>query len=192
MSVVVRELGNLSKALELTLQALAIARTNGFRWEEARCLVRLGNLYVLQKDFPRAQGYFHQAMRVQAAIGAAEDLMTSQMLLGGAFEQQNALDSALYYEQIAYQQVNRPAYKEHKPEVLRVLGNIYAKRNQPNRAMHYYRQALQVGTQNNDLRINSAICIHIARLYRDLNQTDSCLHYARRGLAYAQLTKNRL
>src|SRR5688572_24511080 len=63
ISVIQRDLGNYSKALETGLKALQIAEDNQYSYEENLALIRIANVYSFSKNFHTALNYYRQAER---------------------------------------------------------------------------------------------------------------------------------
>jgi signal transduction histidine kinase len=186
LSVVLRELGNLPKALSLALKALKIAEEEHLLFEEINSLVRIANVYIASKDFPKALAYFKQAEKKLTNTSQGLLLAVVQMLSGDAFEQQNKLDSALYYEELSYHTMFHYKDASLLQSVYRILGNIYGKLGNKQHALHYYQQAIGVGLKSGDDRSLSTVNTSVATFYKNLGRTDSAIYYAKQGLAYAQ------
>ncbi|MEP6595644.1 MAG: ATP-binding protein [Ginsengibacter sp.] len=186
ISVVLRELGNLPKALSSALKALKIAEDNHLIFEEENSLVRIANVYIASKDFPKALGYFKQAEKKLKNTSQGLLLAVVQMLSGDAYEQQNKLDSALYYEELAYHTMFRYGDASILQSVYRILGNIYGKSGNKQLALHYYQQGIEVGLKSGDDRSLSTMYTSVATFYKNQGGTDSAIYYAKQGLAYAE------
>src|SRR5262249_39251585 len=70
ISVIQRELGNHSLALEDGFKALQIARTNNALREIPICLVRIGNVYLYSRNYREALKYY---ILSEEALKAAQD-----------------------------------------------------------------------------------------------------------------------
>ena len=100
-----RTQGDLPKSLEYQFKGLKIAEENNYSLEAARCLVGIGLIYKDLKDYSRAIKYIKKARKINELI-QDERLATSiGFNLGGIYQQNNQLDSALAIAQEAYNNV---------------------------------------------------------------------------------------
>src|SRR6266496_3860660 len=192
ISFVLRELGDFPKALETGLKALKIAEDNHYLYEEERSLIRIATVYLVTKNFPVALSYYRQAEKKLEFFSDDFSLTVVRVFTGDAYEQLNKLDSALYYEQLAFPKIFR--YETLPPLYFSVLGNIQAKSGNNHLALKYYQQGIYVALKNNDYRNAAALYISIASFYKKINRLDSAIYYAKQGLAYGQMLayKNRI
>ncbi len=192
ISFVLRELGDFPKALETGLKALKIAEDNHYLYEEERSLIRIATVYLVSKNFPVALSYYRQAEKKLEFFSDDFSLTVVRVFTGDAYEQLNKLDSALYYEQLAFPKIFR--YETLPPLYFSVLGNIQAKSGNNHLALKYYQQGIYVALKNNDYRNAAALYISIASFYKKINRLDSAIYYAKQGLAYGQMLayKNRI
>ena len=180
-----REKGDLPKALDLTMQALRIAETNNYAVEAATCLRRIGLVYMDLKDYQPCLKYLYQALHKQEAIPFKRGIAIEYMNLAMTYEYMNQLDSALFYIQKA--ENNKELIEDVYPEVNRVFGNIYARKEDLQLAVHYYNKGIETGLSLNDYRTVSFICSDVARMFRNMNQPDSSIAYAKKGVQFGQM-----
>ena len=184
ISVVQRELGNHSTALDAGLRALLIARTNNALHEIPICLVRIGNVYLFSKNYREALKYYLWA---DEALKLAPDNFFQEVIwlfMSGSYVELNILDSALQFEQLAYPGIAR--FDILSPLYYRTLGRIQAKSGNSQLALESYRQGIQHALAKGDLRTASTIFISASTIYKKLGLIDSAISYARQGLNYGQ------
>jgi len=187
MSVVMRELGNLPKALGIALKAQKIAEAHGYAREEAFSLVRIANVYVALLNHTEALNYLRKASEKLRPYPDHVLNGAAHMIAGNSLEQMNKLDSALYEEDLALQFA-----KKHNSPVLivniqNVYANIYLKKGNPKLALQYYHQSIGGAIKLKDARTISAIFRDVAAFYKKINQEDSAIYYAKQALEYAQV-----
>ena len=185
ISVIQRDLGNYSKALETGLKALQIAEDNQYAYEENLALIRIANVYSFSKNFHTALNYYRQAERNLTKNSNEFLLAVVQIYTGNTYEQLNKLDSALYYEQLAASKIFK--YETLPQLYFRILGNIYAKSGNNDLALTYYHQGIGEALKNSDYRNVAPLYISVASFYKKLNKLDSAIYNAKKGLEYGQL-----
>ncbi|WP_298352432.1 ATP-binding protein [Runella sp.] len=177
------DIGSLPKSLEIQFRALQIAEDNHLPAEKALPLGYIGSIYFTLENHPKAISYYRQAMVIYEANHNYPQVSTQKMNIGNAFEKINQLDSALYYEQQAYEEMLR-AGTDINPIIFRNLGNIQAKLGNNRLAMDYYQKSLPLSIG----RVKAIVLNLMAKLYQKENQLDSSIYYAQRGLDESKLT----
>ncbi len=139
-----RDQGNLDAALKQYQQALTISQAIGNRYGEASTLQGLGQLYLQQAEPTKAASTFQQALIAQQQMGVRADaaatlsfLGQAQTQLGKAIEAQSALQEALG---VAQEAGDRPT----QAQALSHLGELFAKQNQQELAIAFYKQSVNV------------------------------------------------
>jgi len=186
ISVVMRELGNLPKALDVAMKAQKIAADHHYVYEEAFSLVRIANVYGAFKNFTEALNYLHQAYeKLEPYEGNFLNIATH--LIAGIFLQQmNNLDSALYEENLAWQLAKKYNYRTIEPDIQNAYANIFSRKGDSKLALQYYHQSMVGMLKLRDNRSISAIFSDVATFYKRENQKDSAIYYAKQALEYAQ------
>ena len=187
LGFVLREIGNLPKALEVTMTALSIAEDNHYQREIANAKAMIGNVYYDLKDYHKAIYYWKQSKKIAEDLQDEPQLAIRQVIIGGAYLYTNQLDSAVQYLQPAYRNVVRLKMMDMYPFILRNLGLLENKLGNNKAALAYCRQSVQAARQINDHR-NAAFTYNlIASFYQQQNQLDSSIIYAENGLVEARL-----
>ena len=192
LSVVLRELGNLPKSLDLALKALQITRDNSFHLEEISALIRVANVYSETNNFDKAIFYLHQSEIKSRTIPNDFYLMVSHWLLASVYSQMNKLDSAEHFAKLGWE------YEERDNVgfafTFKVWGDLLIKLQRDTEALSHFHKGLEVSDKTKDYRTASNLNISLANYYKKRGQTDSAIHYAQQGLATAQILsyKNRI
>ena len=184
ISVIQRELGNHSVALDAGLRALLIARTNNAIPEIPICLVRIGNVYLFSRNYREALKNY---LLADEALKLAYDDFFQDVIwlfMSGSYVELNILDSALQFAQLAFPGIAR--FDVLSPLYYRTLGRIQAKSGNSQFALDSYRQGIQDALAKGDLRTASTIFISAATIYKKMGLIDSAIFYAKQGLDYGQ------
>ncbi|GAB2605954.1 hypothetical protein GCM10027190_61680 [Spirosoma areae] len=184
---VIHDLGNLPKALQIQFSALLLAEKNELPAETAWPLNRIGSIYSSLNDVQKAYAYHRKSMSVFLASNDELGVATTQMNAGLMFIRMNRLDSALYYENLAYEKIIRLNYTSLLPLILGNLGQLQVKKGNRQLALKYLQQEVQVAFALKDHRSSSGAYTQMASLYKQENQLDSCIYYAQKGLEEANV-----
>ncbi len=184
LSLTFAGMGDFPKALELQYSALKISEDNNFQLEKAACLRRMGFVYTDLKNYNKAVGLFITALKIDSAIKNKAGVAIAYDNLGMLYQYLNKADSALYYNQKAFNELNY--YKDMAAELYRVRGDIEAMKGDKVSAVRFYQQGIQVTLKNNDYRNSSFIYSNLAALYKEINQPDSSIYYALKGVEAGQ------
>jgi signal transduction histidine kinase len=186
------ETGNLPKGFQGALTALQIAETHHLEEESAATLNQIGNLYTALNDIPKALDYYKQSLGVFKKYHNQVFVSQQNMQIGRAFAQLNRLDSALYYEQLAYSEMSdRQKTDEINPLVYRNLAYIYFKLGKTALALEHARKGLHIAYKSNNHVGITGNLIEMAGFFQKINQRDSSLYYTKLALAKAQQTLNK-
>ncbi len=192
---VLSEKGDLASSLRELLHAEELSRLADDPEGLAQTLQNIGYLYVSFPDYRQAKAYLFQAK----AIYAQHPIHTSDAILvlanlGYAYRYENRLDSARYYQQMAYRQAgqlppsNRSAWGDPLPFILRELGAIATKAGETAGGIQYLHQAAAAALADNNKQVYTRTCNTLATLFRQQHQPDSAIWYARQALVVAQQT----
>jgi two-component system, NtrC family, sensor kinase len=186
VSVVLRELGSLPKAMEYGLKALKMAETHHLPREEGFALVRVANVHVASKNYREALRLFERADRVLSGTADYFLMGASFSLAGDVYEKMDQLDSAIYKQDQAFRILSKTNRAFLVGNLWRVYGNVYTKRGNEKLALDYFHKAVREALVRDDYRGVSTIYSDLARCQRKFNHPDSAIFYARKGLDYAQ------
>ena len=180
MSIIMEQMGNLPKALEMAFHALQLAKTKKLEYLTGPASNAIGETYIILKDYPKALSYLRTEKLLSEANNSEESLAYALLDMGSAFEEMNQLDSAYFYEESAITTFQK--YKREEPLVYITLGDIEIKSGKPAEALSYYKKSLQISVKNNERRASAIAYSKIAEFYKNVNQPDSAIYYAVEGL----------
>jgi two-component system NtrC family sensor kinase len=187
-SVLQRELGNLSSALDAGIKALRIARENALRYEEIFALIRISNVYIYARNFTKALSYIREAEKKLEDSPFDFFGRINKLFLADIHEQQDQLDSAQFY---VNQVGGENTFTGEGAFYYRILGNISVKKENIPVAIGHYLKSAQFSLNRGDFRSAATSYNHLARAYQKLNQRDSAIYYAREGLKLGEMLSYR-
>ena len=193
MAFVYRDLGNLPAAMDNQLKALEIAEQNNFYLEAGLSMIRLSGIYRDLADYPKAMAYLRRSFEKHEKAHNRRGIAITNMNLGLIYLDMNQLDSALYYENISLPIMDSMRLLDMYPNSFKILGDLYRKRGDTVRAVHYYMESILSG-QHLHVQDNRSIAtssIRMAELYDNKKQTDSAIYYATQSLAQSQSISSR-
>src|SRR5688572_14675099 len=135
--------GNYPRSLEMQFEALSLFRKTKNKIGEMGALTFIGFTYVELKE-PRL-GLNHllegKAILDKNYVPGVGNFLLSNV--GHAYEKLNKLDSALHYQQLAYQSPGIKSVAPLKALVLARLGEVHTRLKNYDTALYYYHQAFQ-------------------------------------------------
>lgn len=186
ISVVMRELGDLPKALDIAIKAHKIAEAHQYRYEEAFSFVRIANVYSAYNNYNEALKYYHKASEKLKSNEGDFLYIGAHFLAGNVLQRMNNLDSALYEVDLASQLAMKYNHKAFEPDIDNAYANIYNKKGDSKLALQYYHQSLQGSIKLKENRSISSNYNDLANFFKSQNQNDSAIYYAKRGFDYAK------
>jgi len=160
-------LGDLSRALDLGLRSLELARDLATVHDQAFALIRVGNVYVGLKDYKQALRYFRETQEITRNTPDSFFYVVTYWRMADVYKDLNMIDSALFYgiqaETIAKGMNNRFVQRGVSP----TLGYAYGVRGNDSLALHYLRKSSGISAS-----------IYLAGFYRQRGRLDSALLYA--------------
>ena len=212
MGYALNNLGNYPKALEYSLEALAIAEDPKSeknvlpekylspdmffisplspRTQRVHMLARthnlIGTLYGSTNNLEKELYHDRQALRIMENSGSDLALSLVYLTIGRAYLTAKKLDSAMIYEQMAYQISMKTGYKRFLGSILLNLGRIQSAMNNAELSEKYFHQAIDASREQNYLRGVVAGNIYVSELHTKSGHLDSGLYYANNALAVAQ------
>ena len=175
-------IGNYPRGMEMQLKALRMAEKYGLWANKAEVLQQLGNNYRNVEDYPKALAYLKQSKHLSDSLHYHEFSALAQSGLARTYLLTNQIDSAQYYAQMCYDNINKWKVEWLRSTNLLGLGRIHAKIGNYEVALDYFRRCAFY----KDYVYSSQSHFEMARIYQKNNQTDSCIFYAKKSLADAQ------
>jgi two-component system NtrC family sensor kinase len=175
-----RIVGDFPQALEALFNALRISRDIKDQELEANSLTFIGIVYTQLGEYRQGLNYFFLAKKINENLALRPMSIYGLANIGHAYERMHILDSALFFQQQAFQLQTRiyspsMSMRPLQSAILIGLGDIQAQSGNYSKALNYYRQVIR----NGDLLNLSAAQYHIAEyLFNTQHEPDSSLHYA--------------
>ncbi len=182
--VTYNKLGNISKALQMNLQALKIAERNNLTDEVAYKLFLLGNIYSISGNFRKALPYLRQSKTLSDSILDVAWSIMSEGSMGGTYLKFNLLDSATYYSESAYKRAVLLKVDWVIETQLTRLGLLEKTKGNNIQSLNYYKRALSLNSRNSSGR--AELYFSLAKVYQQMNKSDSAILYANESLTIAQ------
>jgi tetratricopeptide (TPR) repeat protein len=193
--------GKFPKALKIHLQVLQISEEIDNPVMTAASYNNIALIYETQHDYRNALENYLKAKKIYEQLTNDKNatpennkkvnsyLIATILNVGSDYEQMNLLDSALYYQNEAYEFAIR--FKDdHQGLILANLGSIYFKLGEYGLSESNYRAALP-HLQRRDDKYSIADALQgIASVFAKHKQTDSSLVYAFTSLSYAKSASN--
>lgn len=176
-------LGNFSKALQILLQGGKIADKNNLAFEKAVLLILLGNIYSHIEDYNKALSIYNETLNLLDSIDRADFSIITRSYIGNAYLMMDQYDSALYYNQLAFDESVRLNVNWVSSFALIYVGELQEKLGNTNLALSYFRQSTGKATTFYFLFKSY---YSIAKLFQHTGMLDSCIYYSKRSLEIAQ------
>jgi len=177
LSDMAQALNNYKQALNYNLMALPlfikINDTAGLGFS----LTHIGNIYSELHDFKNSLLYYNRALNIMAAFSDTQHLILYFYAgISGIYEQNNQLDSALYYAKKAYQL--NPGYGYG----LEKMAIAYSRLGNDELALEFYKKSMLPALRENERGDLINIYNGIAEIYKARGDIDSAIISAKRAL----------
>ncbi|MFZ0454873.1 MAG: histidine kinase dimerization/phospho-acceptor domain-containing protein, partial [Ignavibacteriaceae bacterium] len=149
--------------------------------------LRMGNLYGTTGNRDMEKLRYFKVLRYAESIPDTFLLSLAYMYLGKSYTYLNQLDSALFFEQQAWELQPHLDFflRTWEGTVLYFLGNIYLKKGNLTLARNAYLESVASYTAHHNLHYITNAYDALSKLYERLNKPDSSLFYARKLLETA-------
>lgn len=190
-SEVYRIQGDFPQALELSFRALQMSKAVHDSVSEANALVFIGPVYVELNEYRQGISYLNEALKYGDVFSRYYPYRNQYIFvmasIGNAYERQNLLDSALYFQ--------RQALHSAKSNLLSLtlyyMGILQERLGNTDSAFYYYRTSLQNTAATSELLGRGRGQFRLAALYRKMNHPDSSLFYARQAFLNSGKASNK-
>ncbi|HMG68943.1 MAG TPA: ATP-binding protein [Chitinophagaceae bacterium] len=172
-------LNNYKQALNYDLMALPLFIKMKDTLGLGFTLTHIGNIYSELHDFKNCLLYYHEALNIMAAYSDVEHVILYFYAgISGIYEQNNQLDSALYYAKKAYQLNPDYGYGLEKMAI------SYGRLGNGELALEFYKKSIQPALRDNARGDLVNIYSGIAEVYKARGNIDSATVNAKRALFY--------
>ena len=165
--------GNYSKALELRLHSIELAKQLKDPIKIANALALTGNVYAHSKDYDKALEYFYRAQKTNAVTLGGPKILNE--FIGQAYFNLHKLDSALVYIQRAYELDIRDT-NGHWSVPYKDLADIYGQQGNFSKAIKLYKQSYLISKNSEEFIDYNGL----ASVYYKTGQPDSAILYAKK------------
>ena len=142
-------------------------------------LTHIGNIYSELHDFKNSLLFYHKALKIMTAFSDTIHAITSFYAgISGIYEQNNQLDSSLYYAKKAYQLNPDYGYGLQKMAI------AYERLGNGELALEFYKKSIQPALRDNARGDLVNIYNGIAEVYKARGNIDSATVNAKRALFY--------
>ncbi|MEZ4708277.1 MAG: tetratricopeptide repeat protein [Caldilineaceae bacterium] len=180
---------HLSEAVELATQALSLLAEHDS--ERANSFYTLGEVAILQQQWPEAERYLRQSLHLWETAGDKRGVARGLRNLGPVLVRLNAFDEAI----ICYEKaITLFTETEDVPNLAITqmnLGIVYRKSNEPQTALQLYTQAACVFRNVHDQLNLAKVYTNMGRLLRFLGQYDVAEQLQNEAIALWRKLDNR-
>ena len=187
------QMGDYPGAMNAYLNQLKTAQQLNDQFNIGQALINIGFLYQDQDEYRSAIDNTLKANTVLEAIAGKNktrdfDLTENVVLLniGYYYYKLNKLDSALFFEQNAYELAMAIHNDDNMGNILQNLGLIQEKYGNKTLAITYYRMSAQKSLSTGRLTTLTDTYLRIADYYKEASPIDSCVYYASKALGSAK------
>lgn len=175
--------GNYIAGIKYHLQALQICEMINDQSGVVASYFGIAGNYEDERDYKEALLYYHKIKPVIESLNNTELLGGLESSMGLCFLNLGQLDSALKYEQNAYElQIN----SRGKAITLARLASIHTAMNNYDVALSFYRMGIPIAIASSDNNALTELYSGIFTLFQKRQQYDSCIYYGKKELATAQ------
>lgn len=100
------------------------------------------------------------------------------------------MDKALSQYHFAYDEAQRLHWNEGKVVAASSMGVLYRRKEMPDSALYYYKEALEVAENQQDMSAVANLYTNITVLYANGSRLEEALPYAKKGIEAAELSKH--
>ena len=203
---VLKSAGNFPKALQTHLDALKIYEKINDQIGVAASYNNMAEVLKEQHDYRQALNYYFKSQPIfetiiknarvskknnttinkEQEIKYKKYLATTLLNVGDAYDRMNLLDSALVFQNQAYEIANMINDKDIVGAILSNLGSIQLKKGNIDLALSFFRTGVPIMAEINDQQFLSNTYHGMAQAYEKKQLPDSAIHYAKLALTSAE------
>jgi tetratricopeptide (TPR) repeat protein len=182
------QLGQISRAIEMYEQALAIDRQRGDRRGEAARLGNLGNCYFELGQIPRAIDLYEQALALSREVGNWRGQAAGLGNLGLCHWQLGQISRAIEMHEQALAIDRQRGNRRGEGADLHNLGACYQDLGHATRAIDLYEQGLALSREGGDRYVEGMGLTRLGEVHGDLGLWDQGTGYCRQAIEVADAT----
>jgi CHAT domain-containing protein/predicted negative regulator of RcsB-dependent stress response len=184
-------LGDYQKVLEYSQQIIDLGRKVDNREYEGVALAFIGFTHIAQGNFQKALDYGQQALSIgkQVKSPSAEcfGLLVLSSAYSGSGNYQKALELAQQSLIAARHPKVRRIYVSLEGLALNIIGSLYRKTGQTEKAIATYRESLVTNTTD-----SASAQVGLARIYRSLNLPITAIAYYKQALTKVEQVRRKI
>ena len=153
----------------------------------------MSNVYSDEGDEHQSIDYALKAKLIAETAHLEYSLTVDLLDLGDSYEKLNILDSALFYEKLAFVRAATSNDLKLLANTTNNLGNIYLKMRLLDTSSMYYHRAFFYEKKVDNYAAMCETALGLAKIFREKGQQDSAVYYARQSIAagwHGGFTKN--
>jgi tetratricopeptide (TPR) repeat protein len=138
--------------------------------------------YEDEKDYKEALQYYYKIKPIQASLNSMEGLGGIEISIGLCYLHEGQLDSALKYEQDAYELLMN---SQGKSLAIARLGSVHTALKNYDVALSFYRMGIPIAAATSDNNALTELYSGIFALFQKRQLYDSCIYYGKKELGTA-------
>ena len=181
----------LEPALEYYQKALDASQADVNHPGLARIHDRIGNIYYLMEDYPKAKNLMEEALRLNSEAGDTSTQMAELVRLGDVLSKLGEPDGALKYQQKALLLARDGRDQRMEARILTRMGTLHQILGRPRAALDEYNEAKDIRTKLGERRGVNENLLQIASVTSSLGDFDSAVADLKRVFEVAQGAEDR-
>lgn len=181
---ILKNTGNFPLALETHLTVLQMGEALNDETYIAISYNNIAEVYKEQGEYKNALEYYYKARDIFQKQKSPY-LVNAFLNIGDNYEVMNQTDSALMYQNLAYQLALQEDDQDNIGPILTNLGNINFKIGQKVLARSYYLSSLPYAMAADDKQTLFLSYLGLARVFKEEGALDSALYYSKQALGAA-------
>jgi tetratricopeptide (TPR) repeat protein len=174
--------GNYIAGIKYHLQALKICETINDQSGVAESYFGIAGNYEDEKDYKEALQYYYKIKPIEESLNSTEFLGGTELSMGLCYLHEGQLDSALKYEQNAYELLMN---SRGKTLAIARLGDVHTAMNNYDVALSFYRMGIAIAIATSDNNALTELYSGIFTLFQKRQLYDSCIYYGKKELESA-------
>ncbi|MEO1260794.1 MAG: tetratricopeptide repeat protein [Bacteroidota bacterium] len=186
-------LGDYPLALEYYQQALNIFEEMGFKKPTKSCLENLGEVYTAMEEYDQALSYYERALSIALAVGNRANQPNILFKKGQIYILKKEYNSALQVL-IRAVKIRKEANQKIGPfqhELLRSTGFCYKELNQPDSAIIFLNEAIEIAYKANNFFGKAESLIYLAEVYNQQGKSDLAISSLQQSIEAASFSGNK-
>ncbi len=182
---------DLEPALDYYQKALAASQADVHNSGLARIHDRIGNIYYLMEDYPKARSLLEEALRLNSEAGDTSMQMAELVRLGDILSKLGEAEGALKYQQKALSLTREIGDQRMEARILTRMGTLHQNLGRPRTALEAYNDAKEIRAKLGERRGVNENLLQIASVTSTLGDFDSAVADLKHVFEIAQGAEDR-